>query len=212
MTPSAQRSTRPACGPILAAASAGCAAVMLAVSAASIAPAGAQTAAPAGAEAAAPAPLHERSFVVSWGEHRIQRHVGEPNFRPVRGHQTLSIYVSSAGRVFSRLTFATRAGTASVERVQGDFADNPRFRQWVSRFGDNTMSLSQTFRNAERLVEIEFDADLKGCKAKVSYVPDSGARSSFGFSPITKKKVEFQSIEMSGESCAVRAGNVFQGD
>ncbi len=162
--------------------------------------------------ATAPALLHGKSFVVSWLENRIQRHVGEPSFRPVRGHQTLSIYVSSAGRVFSRLTFATAAGTASVERVQGDITKNPQFRQWASSFGDNTMSLSQTFRNAKRLLEVEFDGTLKDCKAKVSYVPESGAGTSFAFSPITKKTVEFQSIAMSGESCAVRDGNVFQGD
>lgn len=168
---------------------------------------------PAGAEpAAAPALLHGKSFVVSWSEDRVQRHVGEPNFRPVRASQTMSIYVSAAGRVFSRLNFATPAGTGAAERVQGDMEKNPLFRQWQPTFRDSSMSLSQPFhKGAKRLLEIEFDSALKGCNAKVSYVPDDPDKASQGWSPVTKKMVEFRSIAMTGESCAVRSGNVFQG-
>ena len=179
------------------------AAVLLAL-AAGLAPAHAES-------AAAPAPLHGKSFVVSWSENRVQRNEGEPAFRPVRANQTLQLYVSTSGRVFSRLTFATGRGTGTASRVQGDITKNPMFRQWDPAFGDKTLALAQNFqKGGKRLVEIEHDGALTSCKAKVTYVPEEGAMTSFGWSPIIKKMVEFQSIEMSGDSCAIRSGIVFQ--
>ncbi len=166
---------------------------------------------PAAAESPAPpAELLGKSIVVSWAEARVQRHVGEPNFRPVNANQTMSIYVSTAGRVFSRLNLATGAGTGSAERVQGDQKQSPMARPWESTFGDKTMTLTQPFqKGAMRKLSIDFGPGASGCKAKVAYVKDEGAQTSLGWSPITKKMVEFQSIEMTGESCALKAGNVF---
>ena len=172
---------------------------------------GTMTLLPASAESStAPADLHSKSIVVSWAENRVQRHVGEPNFRPVNANQTMSIYISSAGRVFSRLNLATGAGTGSAERIQGDQKQSPMFRPWEPTFGDKSMTLSQPFqKGGMRKLSIDFDAGLTGCKAKVAYVKDEGAQTSLAWSPITKKMVEFQSIAMIGESCAIKAGNVF---
>src|SRR5882757_330161 len=68
----------------------------------------------------APAALKGKSVVVAWTETRQQRHVGEPNFRSVDASHNLSIYISTAGRVFSRQTNSTRAGSGATEQVSGE--------------------------------------------------------------------------------------------
>lgn len=160
--------------------------------------------------ATAPEELHGKSIVVSWSENRVQRHVGEPKFYRVNANQTMSIYISSAGRVFARLNLATGAGLGSVERVQGEQRNNPTFRNWEPTFDGKSMVLTQPFnKGGMRKLEIEFDEARLGCKSKVLYVKEPGAETSLAWSPITKKMVEFQSIAMLGEVCSVKIGNVF---
>ena len=52
----------------------------------------------------APKQLHGKSVVVAWPEERMQRDVGQPSFYPVKAAHNLSVYVSTAGRVFNRMT------------------------------------------------------------------------------------------------------------
>ena len=66
------------------------------------------------AAADAPTALYGKSVVVTWNEARVQRNLGDKNFRPVFGNQKLSLYISSTGRVFNRFTNATRAGLRPV--------------------------------------------------------------------------------------------------
>jgi hypothetical protein len=160
-----------------------------------------------------PARLRGKSIIVTWSESRIQRHVGEADFRRVDATLNMSAYVSTAGRVFSRFTPTTRAGTASSEQIQGQPKPTPESRARVPTFGERSMTLFQPFRQGgmRRLV-IAFDGAYDGCTAKVAYAKEEGASSSFGWSPITKQVVEFQSVTVSGEACRVMAGNVFSGD
>jgi hypothetical protein len=54
--------------------------------------------------ASPPKELYAKSIIVTWTEHRNQRQVGEADFRDVVVPLSLTIYVSTIGRPFSRTT------------------------------------------------------------------------------------------------------------
>jgi hypothetical protein len=156
----------------------------------------------------APKELYAKSVVISWAEERIQRNVGESNFRQVKAAHSLSVYVSTAGRVFNRFTNVTAAGSASNDQVAGD--DGARR---VPTFSARSMSMAQPFRSGGgRQIDVEFDAAFDKCSAKASFVKPPGTTLSIAMSPITKKWVEFQSITPGEASCSVEKRNVFGGD
>jgi hypothetical protein len=160
---------------------------------------------PAAAAPDAPAALHGKSVVVTWSEARVQRNLGDKNFRPVFGNQKLSVYISSAGRVFNRFTNATRAGTGSTEQVAGSGGANR-----VPSFEGQSMHVMMPFESGgARHVDVEFSATFGDCSAKVSHEPLPGKAHSLGFSPITKKWIEFESIAPLDPKCALQDGNVF---
>jgi hypothetical protein len=166
-------------------------------------------AAPTAVPAAAPsAPLYGKSVVISWSETRQQRDVGQLNFRSVAAQQNLSIYVSSAGRVFSRFVLQTGRGTGASEQVAG--GDNAGSR--VPSFQGRSMILFAPFRSGGmRRVVVDFDAGFGSCNARVGYARESGHATSIGYSRITQKLIEVQAIEVGGASCSVQNGNVFGG-
>jgi hypothetical protein len=160
----------------------------------------------AAAAETAPSELLGKSVVVMWGETRMQRNVGQPNFREVAASQTLSVYVSSAGRAFIRVGFQTRAGTGAVERVAEEAKNSPTY-------SGQSMRLELPFRTGgARQVEIEFADGFASCNAKVAYRKPPGNALDVGFSPITRKFIEFQSFTTDAVNCAVKPGNVFATD
>jgi hypothetical protein len=161
----------------------------------------------------APAALRGKSVVVTWNEMRIQRNVGEADFRTVQASHSMSLYISSVGRVFSRMTFATRAGSAARDQVSGS-APQSGGPARVPNFSGRTLTVYQPYRGVGgmRRVTIDFDESFGGCGAKVIHAKEQGKSSSIGFSPITKVYIEFKSASAAGETCAVKAGNVFGGE
>jgi len=160
----------------------------------------------AGAGPAPPA-LYGKSVIVAWSEARIQRDVGQPNFHQVNASHNLSVYVSGAGRVFNRLTNSTRAGTGSTEQLAGEKGSNR-----VLSFSGRSMTVFAPFQSGGmRHIVVEFDARFGSCGAKITYAKPPGTTQSSGFSPITKRYFELQSIAASGAGCSVRDGNVFGG-
>src|SRR5579859_6193804 len=66
------------------------------------------------AAAAAPSQLYGKSVTVKWTETRSQRAVGqEPAFHPVSLPFTMTVYVSSEGHIFRRISAITANGRQS---------------------------------------------------------------------------------------------------
>src|SRR6478609_10208695 len=108
--------------------------------------------------ASAPAGLQGKSVVVSWTETRVQRFVGEGEFRTVNGAITLSVYVSSAGRVFSRLAFETRRGAGQSDQLAGAGARR------VPSFSGNTMTVIHPLTSGGvRRMHVTFDGAFSTC-------------------------------------------------
>ena len=162
------------------------------------------------AEAAgAPDQLKGKSVTLTWAETRQQRHVGEPNFYEVTASSKLSIYVSTAGRVFSRLTNSVRGvGSGTNEQVAGERGGPVPTR--TPSFDGQTMTVIGEGKGGVRRILVDFDASFGSCNAKVAIAFEAG-KSAVLFSPITKKYVEMKSVSSSGASCAVQSGNVLGG-
>jgi hypothetical protein len=159
--------------------------------------------------ASAPEQLKGKSIVVSWTESRQQKNVGWNNFRTVNASHQLSIYISTKGRVFSRQTNSTRAGTGSTEQVAGEGGGGPYSTRTPS-FGGQSMTVIGENKGGARRAVIDFDASFTSCKAKASTAFEAG-KTSVSFSPITHQRVEIKSVITSGESCSIQSGNVLGG-
>jgi len=155
----------------------------------------------------APAQLLGKSIVVGWSEHRIQRNLGATVFAPVTIRHELRLYVSTAGRVFSRLTNINRAGASgSNDQVEGEEGATR-----VPQFDGRAMSITSTNRGAQRF-GIIFAADFATCEAKVRRGEDFGPGAThIGMSKITGRRIEIRSVRTSDATCRVQAGNVFAG-
>jgi hypothetical protein len=155
--------------------------------------------------ASPPAALLGKSVLMTWSEARQQRPVGAPNFRSVNASHNLSMYVSTAGRVFSRQTVRTGLGTGTRDQVSGSPASRV-----VPSFAGRTMTVISPFRSGGlRRQVIEFDPSFSSCNATVSFEKEPGSAAAIGVSVIDGRIFEIQSVSVANVSCSVRSGNVF---
>lgn len=156
--------------------------------------------------AAPPNELHGNPVIVSWSEAREQRTVGEENWRQAGGTETLSMYVSDAGRVFSRHSYSTRGGAAErAGQISGQSTRSVNFNghsllviwPWGGRGGGATR------------ITADFDGSFSGCNAQVTRGKESAGTVIRVYSGIIKHDVDIRSVQISGISCSIRAGNVF---
>jgi hypothetical protein len=162
--------------------------------------------------AGAPDQLKGKSIVVSWSETRIQREEmdqGWNGFHTVDAKHTLSIYVSTAGRVFSRQTNATRAGSGNIDQVAGE-GGSGGYATRAPSFSGQTLTVIGENKGGARRAVIDFDASFASCTAKASTGFEAG-KSSISLSPITHKHVEIKSVNTGAASCSVQGGNVLGG-
>lgn len=164
------------------------------------------------ANAAPPAQLKGKSVVINWSETRQQRDERpDGTWTPVRAigaTHTLSIYVSTAGRVFSRQTNRTNAGSGTTEQVAGEGGGS--FPTRVPSFTGQTMTIIGESRGGARRTVVDFDAGFASCSARTATAFESG-QTSRSVSPITKRKVEIVSVAAGSASCALQNGNVMGG-
>ncbi len=165
------------------------------------------------AHAAPPDQLKGKSIVINWTETRQQRDErpdggGWTDFKTVNARHLLNIYVSTAGRVFSRQTNTTGQGSGSVDQVAGERGG--AFPTRTPSFSGRTMTIVAETRGGARRTVVEFDAGFASCSARTATAFQEG-QSSVSLSPISKRKVEIKSVTASGASCSVQSGNVLGG-
>jgi hypothetical protein len=165
------------------------------------------------AAAAPPKELYGKSIVVSWFETRSQ------NVR--RGglqSPTISLYVSTAGRIFTRVfvglgkprwgfAHGGNLDTSSAEQGPGE---GPRGAKVSgTEFVGHSLIMTSVFESGARRVSVEFDDRFTSCQAKAVYGKEAGQSSMRPGSMFGGQAVEVRSIEISGVACSVREGNVF---
>lgn len=156
---------------------------------------------------AAPAPtqLRGKSITVNWTENRVQRNVGEASFRSVAGNHQFNIYISSAGRIFSRLTSTTRAGTGSADEVGG----NSGAKRTPVFSGQSLTVFIPSRGSGVRRLTVNFDGGFGSCTAAVIRARPEGAAIMTGTSIITGRALEIQSVSVGAASCTTQNGNIF---
>ncbi len=164
------------------------------------------------AHAAPPDQLKGKSIVINWSETRQQRdEKSDGTWTPVRSVSAthrLSIYVSTAGRVFTRQTNATSAGSGTTEQVAGEGGGAYPVR--TPSFAGKTMTIVGEGRGGARRTVVNFDAGFTSCSARTATAFQEG-KSAVSLSPITKRKVDVISVTAGGASCALQTGNVMGG-
>jgi hypothetical protein len=158
---------------------------------------------------AAPPQLYGKSVIVSWQEDRMQTTAMDSQLRAISASAELSVYISEAGRPFSRVSVAVtnrrgRTRSGNRDTVQGDGSARS------FGFHGNTMSASMPRGNAGAMqISVTFDGGFQSCSARVISGKAGGAGFTRVRSMVTGGEVDLYSIKTSGESCRVQNGNVF---
>lgn len=172
------------------------------------------TCAPASAQdGGAPAGMRGKSAVVTWSENRVLRAVGEQATRHMGVNYNYSVYVSSAGRPFSRMSATVMgprgfSGTGSSEGVGASgqsFSGGARSMQFQGRSLINTSSMT----GMARRIQVDFDDGFASCTARVVVARQVGAQKMMAKSLVNQREIEVISATPGAAACAVRSGNVF---
>jgi hypothetical protein len=158
---------------------------------------------------AAPAPdLVGKSIVVTWSEGRQQRVNDAPGLRSVTVSFNLGIYVSGAGRPFTRLTSTGgRGSVSSNEQVGGTGASLGGGARSV-RVDGRTVLLQADYGNFARSLRVDVSPGGGGCNAQMSVGKQVGSTPK-PFRNQAGMTIEIHSVSVSGTSCSIRDGNLF---
>lgn len=159
--------------------------------------------------ASAPSALMNKSIVLSWNEAREQRNNQAGGFINVNIGMGISVYVSSAGRPFARMSAEGKLNRATSEHVgAGSGGTSLGGGARSLRFEGNTLVMQGTFGNFARDIRVNFDGGFSSCTA-TQVVGKSGSQPVV-FKNTTGFVMEIRSIQPGSVSCSVKDGNVFQ--
>lgn len=151
----------------------------------------------------APESLRNRSFLVTWSETRDTETPAGP--RNISVAFRMTVFVSSAGRAFARLTATGPRDSASQDTVGGSGKSLGSGVRTVTMRG-NTILIQSNFGSAAR--QIAVDAPAGGCSARVQVGKLQGA-GAVTFTRTDGKKIVIRSISAGTASCQASAGNTF---
>jgi hypothetical protein len=160
------------------------------------------------AYAAPGADLVGKSILVSWTENRQQRTNGS-EVRPVTRNFQLQMYVSGAGRPFTRVTSSGRGGTHGNEQVGGG-GDSLGGGTRSVKVNGNSIVVQANWANYARNLSVDVAPGGSSCSAQMSVGKEPGSAPK-AFRNVGGFTVEIHSLSVSGVSCSIRQGNVFGG-
>jgi hypothetical protein len=160
---------------------------------------------------AAPQGLYGKSVVVSWTEDRTQRRNGGQALDYVTINGQLTVYISSAGRPFSRVTMSRtglRGGlkTGNREAVGGEEGNGPQVD-----FKGNAFTVTKPMAGGARRILVSLDEGLQSCSAQVLTGKEEGSQKVEFQSIISGDHIELLSVKTGQASCKIENGNVFGG-
>jgi hypothetical protein len=152
---------------------------------------------------AAPQSYYGKTVRVTWNEARSQRVQGEGAFKSTSVPLSITVYVSSKGQLFRRLTSSSGRATGSKDRV-GSRGTDSQGAGSVS-FQGNTPVYAANNGGLGRRIRVTFDGG-SSCSAEV-LTGKSGSGTSTVRSNATGKMLEFESVSAGSASCSVQDGN-----
>jgi hypothetical protein len=156
---------------------------------------------------AAPQSLYGKTLRVTWNESRSQRVQGEGAFKAVSIPLSYTVYVSSKGQVFKRLTSTTASGRQSGNKDRvGTSGSDSQGSGSISFQGNNLISTANN-GGLGRRIRISFDGG-SSCSAEV-LTGKAGSGTATHRSNATGKMMEMESVSAGSASCSVQEGNAF---
>ncbi len=161
--------------------------------------------------ASAPMQLRGKSIVVTWTEDRLQRRASEGQFKSRQIPQTLTIYISSKGNLFSRraATGGARGARTGSRDTVGERATTSTGGPRVLKFSGHTLSAIGGVDLGARAVTMNFDNGFSSCTAHVVIGRQSGSATMRITSLVSGETIEIRSAKARGAKCSVHDGNAF---
>jgi hypothetical protein len=156
---------------------------------------------------AAPQSLYGKTLRVTWNESRSQRVRGEGEFKSVSIPLSYTVYVSSNGQLFKRLTSTTSSGRQSGSKDRVGTSGSDSQGSGSISFQGNTLIGTANNGGLGRRIRISFDGG-SSCSAEV-LTGKAGTGTATVRSNATGKMMEFDSVSAGGASCSVQEGNAF---
>ena len=178
-----------------------------------------------------PAPVLGKSVTVSWTANRQQKFEGTDEVVSRSVSTSLQVYISTAGRAFTKESVASSGGARMGSMGRGGGAGG-RGRHGTSfqaeqapgdpsaTIGGNnvvhmdggSLAVDKKMIEGARRVSITFDAGYGSCNAHVIVGREGGAGSLQGRNPVNGRRFEIMSVDIATPSCSVVSGNVFGGE
>jgi hypothetical protein len=188
--------------------------------------AGALSAPDPAAAASFPAPLLGKSVSVNWTDNRQVKLEGTGEIRPGSWRASLQVYISTAGRAFSRESWSGGGGgmwrrggrgrgfgtSFQEEQAPGDPATSLGSSKEVVHMEGGALVVDRKMREGARRVVVTFDAGYTSCNARVILGREGGTSALRSWNPVTRRRFEIVSINIATPSCAVAPGNMFGGE
>jgi hypothetical protein len=146
---------------------------------------------------AAPSQLYGKSVIVSWQEDRQQTTAGDAQLRSISASAELSVYISEAGRPFSRVSMSVtnrrgRTRSGNRDAVQGEGSARS------FGFHGNTMSASMPRGSAGAMqISVTFDSGFQSCSARVMTGRAGGSQFTRVKSMVISGEVDIYSVRTS---------------
>jgi hypothetical protein len=157
--------------------------------------------------AEAPKALYGKSVSLNWVEERQQSSEAEPQPRWRRVPLTLTIYVSTAGRIFSRVSASSATRSGKAEAI-GLNAKTKTGGVRVAQFDGRSLAYTSEFIGGARNISVDFDDSYRTCTVSVILGKSAGASKIVMPNLALGGVVEVHAARISGTSCAIKDGNL----
>jgi hypothetical protein len=158
----------------------------------------------------APKELYGKSIIITWTEHRNQRHADQANFRDVDVALSRQIYISTEGHFFGRLSAKSPSGRVGSREGVGTSGISAGGGPREVQFSGRTITLTGASTGGlARRTTVEFNESFTTCEAQVIFAKQAGSDVVVGRNLVTGGLNEIRSATVTTVSCSVRDGNVF---
>lgn len=153
----------------------------------------------------APRQLFNKTIQISWTVDQVARAAdGQSRNRAIAVNQI--IYVSSAGRLFTRSSRANGSKASQSEMAPGA-TENKGGEATGVRFQGNQLVGSLAFAKGARQFVATFDGTFASCTVVVKFGREGGG--GLKRVGITGEMLTIESMKATGETCSIRDGNPF---
>jgi hypothetical protein len=161
-----------------------------------------------------PKELYGKSIIITWTEHRNQRHVDQANyqanFRDVDVPLSRQIYISTEGHFFGRFSARSPRGREGSHEAIGTSGKSVGGGPREVQFSAQTITLTGASSGGlARRITIEFNESFSTCEAHIIFAKQAGSDVVVARNLVTGGLNEIRSATVTGVSCSVRDGNVF---